>query len=197
MLARSVQRCKPRANPHDRSDMPNHLPASLTQHVLNNFSKKSPPVPRNSRRRFDSSTKTRIGEDLRTPIGSRSRWAHRSAVRDGSLSTLLGKGNGPPALSRSEILRYRAGTPNQHRLTNRLYRRTRIDAAQRELSRRNGERFLAPGYDSVPHAEWLRRFGATVLPRGAHFWCKGDDDLWWLGKISASTTTGGVYLVRF
>ena len=35
----------------------------------------------------------------------------------------------------------------------------------------------------------------TVLPNGAHFWYKGEDSLWWLGKISASTTT--VYLVRF
>ena len=95
------------------------------------------------------------------------------------------------------ILRYWTGTPNQHRQTNRLYRRMRIGAAQRELSRSNGERFLAPGYGCVPRAEWLRRYSATVLPNGAHFWYKGDDGLWWLGKISASTTTDGVYLVRF
>ena len=34
-----------------------------------------------------------------------------------------------------------------------------------------------------------------MLPNGAHFWYEGDDSLWWLGKISASTTT--VNLVRF
>ena len=96
-----------------------------------------------------------------------------------------------------EILRYWAGTPNQHRQTNRLYRRTRISAAQREISRNNGERFLAHGYGCVPRAEWLSRYSTTVLPNGAHFWYKGDDGLWWLGKISASTTTKGVYLVRF
>ena len=39
----SNQRCKPCTNPHDRGDMPKHLPAGLTQYVLNNFSKKSPP----------------------------------------------------------------------------------------------------------------------------------------------------------
>ena len=39
----SVQRCKPCANPHDQGDMPKYLPARLTQYVLNNFSKKSPP----------------------------------------------------------------------------------------------------------------------------------------------------------
>ena len=36
----------------------------------------------------------------------------------------------------------------------------RIGEAQRELSRNNRERFLAPGYACVPRAEWLRRFGA-------------------------------------
>ena len=35
-------------------------------------------------------------------------------------------------LSRTHILRYWAGTPDQHRQTNRLYRRMRIGAAQRE-----------------------------------------------------------------
>ena len=38
----AVERCKPCANPHDSGDMPKHLPAGLTQYVLNNFSKKSP-----------------------------------------------------------------------------------------------------------------------------------------------------------
>ena len=52
-------------------------------------------------------------------------------------------------LSRSHILRYWAGTPDHHRQANRLYRRMRIGAAQRELSRNNGERFLTPGYACV------------------------------------------------
>ena len=55
---------------------------------------------------------------------------------------------------------------------------------------------MAPGYACVPRAEWLRRYRDTVLPKGAHFWYKGDDRLWWLGKISASKTEDGVYLVR-
>ena len=99
-------------------------------------------------------------------------------------------------LSRSHILRFWAGTPDQHRQTNRLYRGMRIAAAQRELSRNNGERFLAPGHFCVPRAEWLRRSRDTVLPKGAHFLYKGDDGLWWLGKISVSATEDGVYLVR-
>ena len=55
---------------------------------------------------------------------------------------------------------------------------------------------MAPGYVYVPRAEWLRRYHDAVLPKGAHVWYKGDDGLWWLGKISASTTDG-VYVVRF
>ena len=93
-------------------------------------------------------------------------------------------------LSRSHILRCWAGTPDQHRQTNRLYRRMRIGAAQRELSRNNGERFLAPGYACVPRAKWLRRYRDTVLSKGYHVWYKSDDGLWWLGKISANTTRG-------
>ena len=38
----SVQRCKPRSNPHDRGDMPKYLPAGWTQYVRKNFSKKFP-----------------------------------------------------------------------------------------------------------------------------------------------------------
>ena len=85
-------------------------------------------------------------------------------------------------LSRSHILRYWAGTPDQHRQTNRLYRRMRIRAAQRELYRNNGEHFLAPGYACVPRADWLCRYHDTVLPKGAHFWYKGDDGLWWQNR---------------
>ena len=72
-------------------------------------------------------------------------------------------------LSRTHNVRYWVGATDQHRETNRLYRRMRIGAAQHELSRNNGERFLAPGYTCVPRGEWLRRYRDTVLPKGAHF----------------------------
>ena len=39
----AIERCKPCANPHDSSDMPECLPAGLTEDVLNIFSKKSRP----------------------------------------------------------------------------------------------------------------------------------------------------------
>ena len=80
------------------------------------------------------------------------------------------------------------------RTTNNLYRRMRIGAAQRKLSRNRGGSVLAPGYACVPRKEWRRRYRDTLLPRGAHVWYKGDDGLWWIGKISASTTEDGVYL---
>ena len=73
-------------------------------------------------------------------------------------------------LSRTHTLRYWAGTPDQHHHINRIYRRMRIRAAQRELSRNNGERFLAPGYACVPRAEWILCYRGTALPKGAHFW---------------------------
>ena len=100
-------------------------------------------------------------------------------------------------LSRQQILLYWAGTPNQHRQTNHLYRQMRIGAAQRELSRANSERFLGPGYGCVPRADRLRHYSTTVLPNGTHFWYKADDGLWWLGKFSARTSIDGEYLVRF
>ena len=87
-------------------------------------------------------------------------------------------------LSRSHILRYWAGTPDQHRQPNLLYRGMRIVAAQRELPRNKGECFLAPGYACVPRADWLGRYDDTVLPTGADVWYQGDDGLWWLGKLA-------------
>ena len=62
----------------------------------------------------------------------------------------------------------------------------RIGAAQRELARNKGERFLAPSYACVTRTGWIRRFRDTVLPKGARFWYKGDDELWWLGNLGAT-----------
>ena len=92
---------------------------------------------------------------------------------------------------------YWAGTLDQHRQTNRLYRRMRIGAAQPELSRNNGESFLAPGNGCVPRADWLSRYHDTKLPKGAHVWYKEVDWLLYIGTINATTTENEVYLVRF
>ena len=95
------------------------------------------------------------------------------------------------------ILQYWAGAPLQLRQANRVYRRMRVSAAQHELARDKGARFLPPGYSYVTRQTWTRRFSGTVLPVGAYFWYKGQDHLWWLGKISAHTPTPGQYVVRF
>ena len=130
------------------------------QYVLNNFSKKSPPYHVTH-------------DDVSTPLQRlevENISGHQSVRGRGGVIAVLYKthwvGISEPSweremdlhLSRPHILRYWAGTPDQHRQTNRLYRRMR-------------------------HAEWLRRYHDTVLPKGAHFWYKGDDGLWWLGKI--------------
>ena len=82
------------------------------------------------------------------------------------------------------------------RTTNRLYRRMRIGAAQRKLSRNYGERFLAPGYIRAPRAEWLCRYRDTMLPKGAHVWYKRTMACGDLKQISASTTEDGVSLAQ-
>ena len=123
----------------------------------------------------------------------------------GTLRTFLGADNGPSSLPLPHIALLgrnpRPAPPSQtldqHRQPNRLYRGMRIGAAQREISRNKGERFLAPGYACVPRADWFGRYDDTVLPKGADVWYQGDDGLWWLGKISESTTEDKVYLVRF
>ena len=65
------------------------------------------------------------------------------------------------------------------------------------LTRDQGARFLYPGYRLVAHQDWTRRFSSTILSVDAHFWYKARDHLWWLGKISAHTTTAAHYVVRF
>ena len=109
----------------------------------------------------------------------------------------LKKENTGPKPFPPHIFRYRAGTPDQHRQANRLYRRMRIGAAQRDLSRNNGKRLLAPGYARDTGASWLRGYHGTILLEGAHVCYKGYDGLRWLGKNRAGTTEDKVYLVPF
>ena len=195
----AIEHCKRCANPQDSGDIPKYLPAGMTQYVLNKFSNKSPPYHVTQ-------------DDVSIPLQRlevEQITGHQSVRGRGGVIAVLYKthwaGLSEPSweremnlyLSRSRTLRYWAETPDQNRQNNRLYRRMRIGAAQRELSRNNGERFLAPGYPCVPRANWLRRYHGTVLLQGAHFWYRGDDGLCWLGKISASITEDKVYLVSF
>ena len=81
----------------------------------------------------------------------------------------------------NNILECWAGTPLLLGSTNRAHRPMRVGAAQRELARDKGARFLPPGYSYVDHHTWTRRFSGTTLPVGAYICCMGQDCLWWLG----------------
>ena len=73
----------------------------------------------------------------------------------------------------------------------------RVGAAQPELARDKGARFLPPGYSYVSHQTWARRFSGAILPVGAYFSYNGQDHLWWLGNVSVHTPTPGQqYVVR-
>ena len=99
--------------------------------------------------------------------------------------------------ARQHILEYWAGAPLQIRQANRGYRHMRVGAAQRELARDKGARFLPPGYSYGNHQTWARRFRDTIPHVGAYFWYKGQVRFWWLGKNSAHIPTPGQYVVRF
>ena len=133
----AIERCKPCANPYDSGDMPKYLPVGLTQYVLNIFSKESPPYHVTQ-------------DDVSTPLQRlevEQITGHQSVRVRGGVIAVLYKTQcaelSEPSweremdihLSRYHTLRYWAGTPDQHRQTNRLYRRMLIGAAQRELSR--------------------------------------------------------------
>ena len=179
--------------------MPKNSPAGLTPYVLNKFSKKPPPVPRHPGRRFDPSSATRSGKEYRTPLGSRLRWRHRGDERnalDRTIPAILGTG---VQLSCHESLRYRAGTPSQHRQTNRLY------TAGWELARHNGS-FLGVTASDIWHPANMRlriarRLASPILQQRASqrgpFLVLGRRRSVVAGKISVTTPTDGVYLVRF
>ena len=117
----AIDRCKPCANPHDISDMPKFLPAGLTQYV-NIFSMKSPPYHVTQ-------------DDVSAPLQRlevEKITGHQSVLGRGVVIAVLYKthwvGLSEPSwernmdlhLSPSHILRCWAGTPDQHRHTNRL-----------------------------------------------------------------------------
>ena len=129
-------------------------------------------VTRQRRRRFGSPPTTRGGEDHRTPVGPRTRWASsRCYTRRIGWDSPNHPGSGkwtstPPAPIFCVIgPALRTNTAK----TNRLYPRMRIGAVQRELSRNNGERFLAPGYACVPRSSGSAATTIRCSPREPTF----------------------------
>ena len=119
----AIERCKPCVNPHDSSDTPKHLTAGLTQYVLNNFAKKSPPY---------HVTQDYVSAPLQRPDVEKFTGHQSVRGRGGVIAVLLKAhwaGPSKPSWeremdlqrSRTHILRYWAVTTDQHRQTIRLY----------------------------------------------------------------------------
>jgi len=148
--------------------MPRFLPAGLTQFFLTNYTPKPPPYHVTA---DDVSTPVR-----RLEVGKIT--GHQLVRGRGGVIAVMyethWKGLLRPSWeremdlqhSRKQILLYWAGTPDQHRQTNRLYRRMRIGAAERELSCIKRERSSSPGYEYVP----LRRLGPPFSQHRAACW---------------------------
>ena len=170
----SVTRCKPWHNPDDTSDIPKHLPADLTTDVPTAFAANSPHyhvtlddvTPPPERLEVEQITGQQLvrGRGGVIPVLYETHWTgllSPSWERELDLQHF-----------RRHILLYWSGKPTQQRQTNRLYRQMRIGAAHRELSRSQGQLFLAPGYTLIPRDLWLRNFRNSTLPSGAHIWYK-------------------------
>ena len=142
------------------------MPAGLTQYMLSNVSKKSPSYHVTQ----DEVSTPHQRLVVETIIG------HPSVRGGGSVIMMcethwtgVSRPSGEPEidlqLSCHNGLRCWAGTPNQHRQTDRLYLLMMgIGAEQRELSQSNGERGLAPGYGFLWHADRYRQYAKPCLP---------------------------------
>ncbi|CAB1111208.1 unnamed protein product [Ectocarpus sp. CCAP 1310/34] len=169
----SVLRCKPCRNPYETDDLPQSLPAELSRYVLHSFGDICPPFHVTA-------------DDVSVPVG-RLEVDYISGHqlvrgRSGVLAVLYQThwvGLTTPSweresdldLFRRHILLYWSREACQSKRDNRTYRVARTRAAQRELARNRGERYLPPGADLVLNATWLRRFSTSPLPVGARL-CK-------------------------
>ena len=118
-----VQRCKPCANPHDRGDMPRYLPAGLTQYLLKHVSKKYPSY-RVTQDDVSTSLHSLEVENITGHRSVRGRGGVIAVMYEThwtALSRPSWEWEMDLQLSRLASLRNWAGTPNQHRQTNRLY----------------------------------------------------------------------------
>ena len=73
----------------------------------------------------------------------------------------------------------------------------RRSAASRDIHRERGEGFVARGHLLVNRQQYERVFADGNKLRGAHFWFKSKDNLWWLGVIHTVDSAGKRFVVRF
>ena len=198
----SVMRCKPCTNPHDDRDRPVHLPSGLTSYVLTQFASKSPP--------FHATAMDVECDDRMELVDLDTISAHRFVRgRGGKLAVMYKtrwKGftrsswerEADLAHFRPAILQYWATCPDQHGASNNKYLRMRVHAALRELERERGKRFITSGYQLVPPAVYKTVFASSPQRlKGAYFWFKANDGLWWLGLIHTVGSNGAAHVVRF
>ncbi|CAB1106230.1 unnamed protein product [Ectocarpus sp. CCAP 1310/34] len=182
----SVLRCKPCRYPYETDDLPQSLPAELSHFVLHSFGDKCPPFPVTV-------------DDVSVPVGRLEvdYISGHQLVRGRSgvlavlyqthwvgLTTPSWEGESDLDQFRRRIILNWSREACQSKQGNCTYRVARTRAAQRELARNRGERFLPPGADLVLNVTWLRRFSTSPLPVGARLWYKARDGLWWTGGES-------------
>ena len=196
----SVLRCKPCIAPHDSTDMPQQLPLGLSQYVLSKHATKSPPFHVTA-------------EDVDAPVervvvdhisghqlvrGRGGKIAVMYEIHWKGLTRVTWEREIDLRHFRRQILLYWVGDTAQHRPLNRRYRSMRKGAAARELAREHSARFVVAGYRLVSRAQYLLSFRRKRLPKGAFFWYKAQDSLWWLGKIHAPVPdSNDGYYIRF
>ena len=171
----SVARCKPCTNSRDTTDLPRYLLTGRTQQLLNSYTTKFPSFHVTA-------------DDVSVPVERLEVdkiSTHRSVRGRGGVVVVLyetpwrgllrpsWERESDPRHSRQHVLEYWAGAPLQLRPANRVYRRMCVGAAQRELTRDKGARFLPLEYSYVNHQTWARRFSGIILPVGAYFWYQG------------------------
>jgi len=99
---------------------------------------------------------------------------------------------------RMAVLHYWAGRPTQRGASNKKYLRMRVYAAARELHRARRERFITAGYRLVPPDVFQNVFASSPKHfKGAYFWFKANDGLWWLGLIHTVGSKDNAHTVRF
>ena len=177
--------------------MRKYLPAGLTQYVLNNFSNKSPPCHGTQ-------------DDVSTPLQRlevEKITGHQSVRGRRGVIAVMYETTGRVSLDRpGSGKRTSSFFATKYCATGRaLLTSTTKPAACTagcELVLHNGN-FLgvtasvswSPATAAFFTQNGLAATAPPCFPRGAQFWYEGGDGLWWLRKISASTTTDGVYLV--
>ena len=194
----TVARCKPCANPYDADDIPRHLPACLTQHVLYDFATKSPPYHVTT---DDVSTSPYL-------IDVANITSHQCVRGRGGAIDVLYETHWNDILRptsereldlqafRHLIFAYWANGPDHHQPNIRQYQQLRMNAAAREIARAKGERHLPGSYRLVTNDVYRARFLSAPLPIGASIWYHSFDVSWWLGKSEQPSNVLGRYVVR-